>query len=732
MKGSLKFALFLATIVSLGIPPETEARGDAMATVDTLRQRIEAQGYQFTVGETWVLKLSPEEGAKLRGFTPIPLDLTHLTGVRPLALLPSSLDWRDAGGVTPVKNQGVCGSCWAFAALGDLESKVLIEEEQTLDLSEQNLLSCNFYGYNCALGGNPLQSTNHLAKEGGSLESCAVYMGANGIPCKSSCQPVKKLTEWRLVAEDTASIKSALYQYGPMYTAMYSSDPAFSAYTGGVYDYGGSEEADHAVLIAGWDDSLGENGAWIVKNSWGTGWGMDGYFHIAYGAAQIGTSTAVVSSYADSDPSHTLFSYDEGGLTNMVGYGAETGWGAVRFTPTSNGTLRYVHFWTVSTNASYQINIYDGVNGGTMGNLLTTQSGACSEFGYYRVELSSPVLVTAGDDFVVAVRFVTPGFNYPVPADDNYPLSSNASYLSPDGNSWTAVGSGTAYPWDLCIGATVESGGGASTTTVTSTTAVSTTTSSIESTTSTASSTSTTTSSTTTSIPNSPPHKPSNPSPSDEATAQPTAGLALTWSGGDPDEGDQIGYDLYLGETDHPPKVCINQPDGSYSCDALKPLTTYYWKVVAKDSFGAHVESDLWSFTTAAGFCPIALALKDTPGHVNLLRTFREKLLGQPELKKRDVDLYYDHAFEIARLMIADPRLRERTRDTVEKMIPAVRAFLRGDRMPLPPECLEAALALLGDFETRASSELSIALQELKDEIRNGRILYGIEKREAN
>jgi hypothetical protein len=208
--------------------------------------------------------------------------------------------------------------------------------------------------------------------------------------------------------------------------------------------------------------------------------------------------------------------------------------------------------------------------------------------------------------------------------------------------------------------------------------------------------------------------------------------LALTWSGGDPDEGDQIGYDLYLGETDHPPRVCINQPDGSYSCDTLKPLTTYYWKVVVRDSFGEEVESDLWSFTTVAGFCPAALALKDTPDHVNLLRTFREKLLGQPELKKRYVDLYYDHAFEIARLMIADPRLRERTRDTVELMIPAARAFLRGDGVPLPPECLEAALALLGDFETRASSELSIALQELKDEIRNGSILHGVEMREAN
>lgn len=439
-----------------GMAVVSDAQKKGMS-IEEIRNTIADKGYTFTVGATRVFELPLEERKKLCGFIPASIDDDRLIkNAGAFLSLPISFDWRDSSDVTAVRDQLQCGSCWAFAAAGDLESKVLIAEDTDYDFSEQNLLSCNYYGYNCNAGGNSLMTTNFLTQAGSSLEACAPYHGTNGISCNTSCSIIKNVNGWKLIAGDTMTIKTVLCNHGPVSTSMYADDPAFYAYMSGVYEYSGTEDPNHAVLIVGWDDTLGTSGAWIVKNSWNTDWGMDGYCYIAYGSARIGEGSNYISSFKDCDDNEALLYYDDGGCTISIGDGTTTCYGAVIFTPSVTGSLMAVDFWTVDNDVAYEISVYDGMVGDTMGNLLISRSGNCGELGYYSIDLHTPVPVAGGDDFVISVKFTTTEYGYPVPLDDNEPIESGKCFLSTDGTSWFPLHSGDLPPYDIAIRARVN------------------------------------------------------------------------------------------------------------------------------------------------------------------------------------------------------------------------------------------------------------------------------------
>jgi len=220
----------------------------------------------------------------------------------------------------------------------------------------------------------------------------------------------------------------------------------FKMYQRGIFEYNGTQTPNHAILIIGWDDSLGENGAWLIKNSWGTSWGVSGYGWVAYGAANIGDDTSAIAGYNDADSQ--IYHHDEYGWTANLGCSnSTTAWGAVRFIPTHTGQLHAVDFWVNSPGMHYEIKIFDTITGGPTYNLsnqlCSTQTGTTTEKGYYSIPLSTPIAVDSGDDFIVQVKFSAPGYGYPIPIDDESSADhSNDSYCSCDGVQFTKSNDG--------------------------------------------------------------------------------------------------------------------------------------------------------------------------------------------------------------------------------------------------------------------------------------------------
>jgi hypothetical protein len=232
-----------------------------------------------------------------RGFTPPEnwqeiLEQRRMVFPRDKDPLPSHWDWRAHEGVTPPRDQGDCGSCWAFAAVGEMEAKIRIHYGVELDLSEQQIVSCNPYGSGCN-GGWAGSAYYVLMHHGGVLEHCMRYEGSDDVPCtQEEYLTFTEMDNWYSVANDVEQIKTAVYEHGPVCTSVDAND-AWDNYGGGVIEAPGSG-TNHLVLIVGWDDRLGTDGAWIVKNSWGASWGEAGYCYVAYGATNIGAGVTAL------------------------------------------------------------------------------------------------------------------------------------------------------------------------------------------------------------------------------------------------------------------------------------------------------------------------------------------------------------------------------------------------------------------------------------------------------
>lgn len=264
------------------------------ADIAALRARGTKEGWTFVVREN--------------DATRYPLDM--LCGTRPPAVwiegglepsranlqdaeLPAAFDWRAEGGVTSVRNQGGCGSCWAFAAVGAVESAIRINLGFETNLSEQWLVSCTTAG-SCGGGWHPhalcFMTANSGCRDscghgGAVLESAFPYV-AYDAPCQCPYAHPYELRSYSGVSATVGEIKQAIYHHGPVATTVYANN-AFHAYGGGVFNACQDQEINHAVLLVGWDDTQ-NGGVWILKNSWGTNWGEGGYMRITYGCCRIG------------------------------------------------------------------------------------------------------------------------------------------------------------------------------------------------------------------------------------------------------------------------------------------------------------------------------------------------------------------------------------------------------------------------------------------------------------
>ena len=200
---------------------------------------------------------------------------------KPLELV----DWRDSGAVTPVKDQKQCGSCWAFSATGAIEGQHFLKTKQLVSLSEQNLIDCSGkWGNHGCNGGNQERAFNYTRDNGGiDTEESYRYEVVDGT-CRFSTKSIgATVTGYvRIPYGNESALLEAVTTIGPISVSIDASDTTFHHYSSGVY-YNpacSSTHLDHAVLVVGYGTLSGED-YWLVKNSWGADWGMNGYIRMA-------------------------------------------------------------------------------------------------------------------------------------------------------------------------------------------------------------------------------------------------------------------------------------------------------------------------------------------------------------------------------------------------------------------------------------------------------------------
>lgn len=291
----------------------------SMASSDELAQiqrAIQARGAEWSVGESWVTKLNPENRRRLLGEITLGETPWDQSKQMPSALgaAPAAVDWRNKNGhnwITPIRNQEGCGACVAFGATATLESLVRIEQNDptiSIDLSEMHLFSCG--GGGCSFGWYNSAASSYLQDNGIPDEKCSPYppyrwncaaLSPSSGPrlvkctldppfqgCADSCpdwhQRVYKINDYGRIKGIEACKKHTAI--APILVA-FKVYKDFYYYTSGIYKRTSEDyEGGHAVSIVGYD-TTGPVDYWIAKNSWGDTWGENGYFRIAMGECNI-------------------------------------------------------------------------------------------------------------------------------------------------------------------------------------------------------------------------------------------------------------------------------------------------------------------------------------------------------------------------------------------------------------------------------------------------------------
>merc|ERR1719321_2621563 len=228
------------------------------------------------------LTLEEFQAANIRGFVSAKSQgLPNLGMHEDAAASAAAIDWTTKGAVTPVKNQGQCGSCWAFSTTGGLEGAWQLSSGNLVSMSEQQFVDCDKVDSGCN-GGLMDNAFGWAEKQAIATESSYAYTGRDG-SCKSSFTtaiPQGGVTGYKDVTKSASGLTSAL-QNSPVSVAIEADQSAFQMYTGGVITSGCGSNLDHGVLAVGYGNEDGTDYV-LVKNSWGASWGDSGYVKMAF------------------------------------------------------------------------------------------------------------------------------------------------------------------------------------------------------------------------------------------------------------------------------------------------------------------------------------------------------------------------------------------------------------------------------------------------------------------
>lgn len=375
--------------------------------------------------------------------------------------LPYKYDLREQGRISKVEDQGASGTCWAFATLTALESRLLPEEH--LEFAEDHMTLCNSFGQEPDDGGDYTMSMAYLSSwQGPVLEEDDPYGDGKSNPALTAVKHVQEMQV--MESGDQQKIKEAVFKYGGVQTSIYTtlqSSQSTSEYYNKkkkAYCYRGRKKPNHDVVIIGWDDSYPkenfstppeEDGAFICQNSWGDSFGEQGVFYISYYDSNIGIHNVVYTKVEDVDNFDRIYQSDLCGWVGQMGYERESIYGANVFRAKETEQVEAAGFYATGKDTAYDIYIVKNfLDSESLApeNRIRVAGGKLSNAGYYTIRFDQPVDVQKGERFAVMIYLTTPNAVYPMAVEyaadaltKNVDITDGEGYISIRGSQWNRV-----------------------------------------------------------------------------------------------------------------------------------------------------------------------------------------------------------------------------------------------------------------------------------------------------
>ena len=494
-------AMIVSLLPAIPVRGEEKDEGPTMIEVETVESD---EGEEHNSYHTLSYEVDSVEDSQLYSTVPQLMNATHASAYDSRT--------RTEHCITSVKNQGSYGTCWAFAAMNSAESDGILDgrlSSTNADLSEAQLAYFFYHRMADSLGGTTgdvvSTSYNYLGI-GGNHQLSTFALSSWISPADETAMPYEYISSYSssnvtadmayessvahlqnaywVAMSDRDAIKTLIETYGSVATSYYSyidndNNPGndYYHYTGGncYYYYPFYASQNHAVSIVGWDDTISKDnfsvtvggniytpandGAWLIKNSYGTSWGKDGYFWISYedlallytltSSDTLTNNIAVAFDYESVDNYDNNYQYDGTVSLGQLQYRGKTScYNANVFTTQTTEDLKAVGFYTTQPGMAYEIQVYRNVTDGSpMGTAVfsTPITGVEEYAGYHTVELPNVVELAEGETFSIAVRYISPSTDVAFLVDNstNYGwiscTSANTSgqgYYSLDGASW--------------------------------------------------------------------------------------------------------------------------------------------------------------------------------------------------------------------------------------------------------------------------------------------------------